>query len=44
MTFETKYYGTGRRKSSVARVFVTPGKGIIMVIIDPSKIIFVGTA
>ena len=21
------YYGTGRRKSSVARVFMTPGKG-----------------
>ena len=21
------YYGTGRRKSSVARVFITPGKG-----------------
>ena len=31
MASETKYYGTGRRKSSVARVFVTPGKGIIMV-------------
>ncbi len=30
---ETKvtYYGTGRRKSSVARVFVTPGKGKIIV-------------
>jgi small subunit ribosomal protein S9 len=25
------YYGTGRRKSSVARVFVTPGKGKITV-------------
>ena len=31
MASETKYYGTGRRKSSVARVFVTPGKGIIKV-------------
>ena len=31
MASETKYYGTGRRKSSVARVFITPGKGIIMV-------------
>ena len=27
----TKYYGTGRRKSSVARVYVTPGKGLITV-------------
>ena len=26
-----KYYGTGRRKSSVARVYVTPGKGNITV-------------
>ncbi len=26
-----KYYGTGRRKSSVARVYVTPGKGKIIV-------------
>ena len=26
-----KYYGTGRRKSSVARVYVTPGKGKITV-------------
>ena len=25
------YYGTGRRKSSVARVFITPGKGEITV-------------
>ena len=25
------YYGTGRRKSSVARVFMTPGKGNITV-------------
>ncbi len=25
------YYGTGRRKSSVARVFVKPGKGAIVV-------------
>ena len=28
---ETKYYGTGRRKSSVARVYITPGKGKIIV-------------
>lgn len=26
-----QYYGTGRRKSSVARVFLTPGKGNILV-------------
>ncbi len=26
-----KYYGTGRRKSSVARVYITPGKGSILV-------------
>ena len=26
-----KYYGTGRRKSSVARVYVTPGKGKIVI-------------
>ncbi len=25
------YYGTGRRKSSVARVFIKPGKGNIVV-------------
>ena len=24
-----KYYGTGRRKSSVARVYLMPGKGNI---------------
>ena len=28
---ETVYYGTGRRKTSTARVFITPGKGDIMV-------------
>ncbi|MHB1231161.1 MAG: 30S ribosomal protein S9 [Burkholderiales bacterium] len=27
----TWYYGTGRRKSSIARVFLKPGKGIITV-------------
>ena len=26
-----KFYGTGRRKSSIARVYVTPGKGKITV-------------
>lgn len=27
----TKYYGTGKRKSSVARVWLTPGTGVITV-------------
>ena len=27
----TWYYGTGRRKSSIARVFLKPGKGVITV-------------
>ena len=27
----TRYYGTGRRKSSVARVYVMPGKGNITI-------------
>ena len=31
MAKATTYYGTGRRKSSVARVFMTPGKGNITV-------------
>ena len=31
MTETKKYYGTGRRKSSVARVTLTPGKGKITV-------------
>ena len=26
-----QYYGTGRRKSSIARVYLTPGKGKIIV-------------
>ncbi|MBT5748264.1 MAG: 30S ribosomal protein S9, partial [Candidatus Marinimicrobia bacterium] len=28
---EATYYGTGRRKSSIARVFMSPGKGEIKV-------------
>ena len=28
---ESKFYGTGRRKSSTARVFLAPGKGEIIV-------------
>lgn len=31
MAKATTYYGTGRRKSSVARVFMTPGKGNITI-------------
>lgn len=31
MAKSLQYYGTGRRKSSIARVFVTPGKGKITV-------------
>ena len=31
MANEIKYYGTGRRKSSVARVYVKPGKGKILI-------------
>ncbi|MBR4182212.1 MAG: 30S ribosomal protein S9, partial [Lachnospiraceae bacterium] len=27
----SKYYGTGRRKSSIARVYLTPGNGKITV-------------
>ena len=27
----TKYYGTGRRKKSIARVYLTPGKGKITI-------------
>ena len=31
MATAQSYYGTGRRKSSAARVFITPGKGEIVV-------------
>jgi small subunit ribosomal protein S9 len=31
MATQQQYYGTGRRKSAVARVFLRPGKGKIMV-------------
>jgi small subunit ribosomal protein S9 len=31
MAAETGYYGTGRRKSSTARVYIKPGKGAITV-------------
>lgn len=31
MATQNVYYGTGRRKSSTARVYLTPGKGAILV-------------
>jgi small subunit ribosomal protein S9 len=31
MANTTKFYGTGRRKSSVARVYITPGTGKIVI-------------
>jgi len=31
MAEEKKFYGTGRRKSSIARVYITSGKGKILV-------------
>lgn len=31
MAEQKKYYGTGRRKSSIARVYITEGKGKILV-------------
>jgi small subunit ribosomal protein S9 len=34
---ESKFYGTGRRKSSTARVFLVPGKGEITVNGSPFK-------
>ena len=34
------YYGTGRRKSSVARVFVKPGKGLFEVNGKPVDVFF----
>jgi small subunit ribosomal protein S9 len=34
------YYGTGRRKSSVARVFIKPGKGEIVVNGKPVDVYF----
>ena len=36
----TYYYGTGRRKSSVARVFLKPGKGDIVVNDKPVDVFF----
>jgi len=34
---ENKFYGTGRRKRSIARVFLTPGKGSILINGQPFK-------
>lgn len=31
MAKEAKYYGTGRRKKSIARVYLVPGKGNIVI-------------
>ncbi len=31
MAKEAKFYGTGRRKKSIARVYLTPGKGNIII-------------
>ena len=31
MCIRDSYYGTGRRKSSIARVFIQPGKGNILI-------------
>ncbi len=36
----TQYYGTGRRKSSKARVFLTPGQGNIVVNDKPLDLYF----
>ena len=36
----TWYYGTGRRKSSIARVFLKPGKGDIIVNDKPVDVYF----
>ena len=37
---ETSFYGTGRRKTSTARVFLTPGNGDIMVNDKPLDVFF----
>jgi small subunit ribosomal protein S9 len=36
----TQYYGTGRRKTSTARVFLRPGKGTITINQQPIEICF----
>ena len=37
MSSDIKYYGTGRRKSSIARVYLKPGKGGITVNSKPFR-------
>ena len=37
---ETSFYGTGRRKTSTARVFLTPGNGDITVNDKPLEVFF----
>ena len=40
-----KFYGTGRRKSSIARVYITAGKGKILVNgVEVSKYMPVGVS
>ena len=40
MATAQSYYGTGRRKSSAARVFITPGNGDITVNNRPLDVFF----
>ena len=35
-----QYYGTGRRKTSVARVYLRPGKGDIRLVVNKRKRVF----
>ncbi len=35
-----QYYGTGRRKTSVARVYLRPGKGEIKLVVNKRKRVF----
>ena len=37
MSSDIEYYGTGRRKSSIARVYLTPGKGGVTVNSKPFR-------
>jgi small subunit ribosomal protein S9 len=40
MTSDTNFYGTGRRKTSTARVFLSPGRGTITVNDRPLETFF----
>jgi len=44
MAEQVQYYGTGRRKSSVARVFLRPGNGEFTVNGKPFDVYFVTEA